>query len=124
MAMLPLASDPIRPLTLGISSARLYTHQVADRWDYLTLTWMHSATGTGDAVQYESKWVVREARAGVETQRPADEALVDVLADLGKDGWELVTETIQSYAQVAKTGFPTATTPLRVRWILKRPLAN
>jgi hypothetical protein len=119
-----IRSDPIRPLSLGICAARLYTHQVANRWDYLTLTWMHSATGTGDALQYESKWLVRPAHTGVETQRPADEALVDVLADLGKDGWELVTETIQSYAEVAKTGFPTATTPLRVRWILKRPLAD
>jgi hypothetical protein len=90
------------------------------RWEYLTLTWTHSASGPDDALQYDSKWLIRQAHTGADTERPATDALVDVLADLGNDGWDLVSETVQSSAHVAKTGYPTATTPLRVRWILKR----
>jgi hypothetical protein len=91
------------------------------RWEYLTLTWMHSASGTEGALQYESKWLIRQGHTGVETQRSADDALVDVLADLGNEGWELVNETLQSSTQLSRPGFPSASTPLRVRWILKRP---
>jgi hypothetical protein len=91
------------------------------QWEYLTLTWSHTATGTEGALQYESKWLVRHGHSGVDEPRSADEALVDVLADLGQDGWELVNETLQSSTQLNKAGFPNTSTPLRVRWILKRP---
>jgi hypothetical protein len=94
------------------------------RWEYLTLTWMHSASGEEGALKYESKWLIRHGHSGVETPRSADDALVDVLADLGQDGWELVNETLQSSAALSKSGFANTTTPLRVRWILKRPVED
>jgi hypothetical protein len=94
------------------------------RWEYLTLTWMHSATGTEGALTYESKWLIRQGHSGADTPRSADDALVDVLADLGAEGWELVNETMQSTAQLSKPGFPNSSTPLRVRWIFKRPAAD
>jgi hypothetical protein len=91
------------------------------RWEYLTLTWVHSATGTEGALTYESKWLIRQGHSGADTVRPAEDTLVDVLADLGAEGWELVNETLQSTAQISKPAYPSSTTPLRVRWILKRP---
>jgi hypothetical protein len=94
---------------------------VRTRWDYLTLTWVHTATGAEGALQFESKWLVRQGGTGSETTRSANDALVDILAELGAQGWELVNETLQSAAQLTKLGFPSATTPLRVRWIFKRP---
>jgi hypothetical protein len=84
------------------------------------LTWTHSASGAEGALQFESKWLIRQGHSGVDTPRSADDALVDVLADLGQDGWELVNETLQSAAQLSKPGFANSSTPLRVRWILKR----
>jgi hypothetical protein len=91
------------------------------RWEYLTLTWMHSVSGSEGALQYQSTWLIREGHSGVDTPRSADDALVDVLADLGAQGWELVNETIQSSTPMNRQGFPNSSTPLRVRWILKRP---
>jgi hypothetical protein len=52
----------------------------------------------------------------------------DVLAELGRDGWELCSKTIESTAiapeaQVAQ-GWDTASIPTRILWTFKRPLAD
>ena len=90
------------------------------RWSYLTLTWVLTITKTGDAVTRDSRWLIR-GHDGTESTRPGTDVLVDILGDLGGDGWELVSEAVQSTTVEAAQGYNGATTPMRVRWILKRP---
>jgi hypothetical protein len=94
---------------------------VSTRWDYLTLTWTHSVSEVNGATQRDSGWQIR-GKGGLETNRPGTDPLIEVLVDLGDQGWELVGEAGQSTTEVASQGYPKATTPLRVRWIFKRPL--
>ena len=97
------------------------------RWEYLTVAWEShfefrpavGATPASNDVWYET-WIRRCGHA--REKLPEGSELHQVLSDLGKEGWELVAERIQSSQMGNVNGWMNCSRPVEMLWTLKRQL--
>lgn len=92
-------------------------------WDYAFLYWESQARK--EWTEDRSKWVVTPLvsirRPGVGLERRDDTNPWSLFEELGRDGWELVTESIVHSYIAEVNGYPEASSPIMMRWIFKRP---
>jgi hypothetical protein len=104
---------------------------MSTRWEYLTVTWTLTATppaATGQPWRLEGAYrIVHAGHAEVRTRTydatAPSTAGDDLLAELGAEGWELVSHVIDRTAVAPSQGYETAGVPIASRQIFKRPLA-
>ena len=99
------------------------------RWEYLVVSWNLTATPPGDASE---AWTLegafdisRPGVSGVETRRydggQASTLGFELLNELGADGWELVSNTVERSTVAPAQGYQTAGFPIATAQIFKRP---
>ena len=102
---------------------------MSTRWEYLTVAWTLTATppaAAGQAWRLEGTYRIARAGApGVET-RTYDAGTTstmgdDLLAELGADGWELVSHVVERTTVSPSQGYETAGVPISSKQIFKRP---
>jgi hypothetical protein len=107
---------------------------MTERWEYLTLLWGRSlrAIEPGEASWCE-RYVIcrRESEEGEErlawdekTKPEVQPTLVALLNELGAEGWELISEIALENTVHPQTGFETVGSPISIRWLFKRRVAN
>lgn len=94
------------------------------KWEYLVLIWLYSttnrATRPADKQAAEHSIFIFQPGAGPEEYYGE---LVEALNDLGTEGWELVTsDSLESTVMDLRFGWKQVTTPIRNRYVFKRPL--
>jgi len=105
---------------------------VSTRWEYLVVAWSLTAPPPADATQ---AWALqgtfqisRPGAKGVETRRHdgAHESTLgfELMNELGAEGWELVSNTIDRSAVAPTQGYQTAGVPIASTQIFKRPVAT
>jgi hypothetical protein len=103
---------------------------VSTRWEYLVVAWSLTATPPsreGEAWGLEGVYQIsRPASTWVETRRydVAQGATLafELLNELGAEGWELVSHTIERNAVAPAQGYQTAGIPIASMQIFKRPV--
>lgn len=96
------------------------------RWEYAVIEWWSVAErreGAGsEGWSYTTTYrIVRPGEAPEEL--PPRRTIIDVLNDLGAEGWELVNTTIQHSRVGEVFGWIEASSPVYQTWLLKRPTA-
>jgi len=110
---------------------------MTDQWEYMSISWTHNAKllpGPAD----DRKWAFKEDfwiwHPGAETaeHRPLRDTqdedvsgtdILEILNELGAEGWELIGETLRESAAGKRRGWPEAAYPIVRQWTLKRRLA-
>ena len=98
------------------------------RWEYLIVAWNLTATppaSPSEAWTLEGAFHISRPGGVVETRR-YDGALpptlgFELLNELGADGWELVSNTVERSTVAAAQGYQTAGVPIASTQIFKRP---
>lgn len=89
-------------------------------WEYVAVLWEASCENVDGSWVHSSSIRVWRPDRDVE-ERPGD-SRVSVLNDLGAEGWELATETIeQTSIAFGARGYTDVGYPVAIRWTLKRP---
>ena len=104
-----------------------------ERWEYLTVVWVYSAKKLSqDPAKHEFAFkkdlFIWHPGAGEADVRPlwssADADVVgnclDVLNELGAEGWELVTEVVMDSTVGPREDWGEVGYPVRQRWLFKR----
>jgi hypothetical protein len=106
-------------------------------WEYMAVNWVYTREWTlpadgspGKAIWRSKLHIYRsgqeaEIRDCYDSEEPVAKAAwwLDVLQELGAEGWELVGETVQDTVLVSEeNGWKSKGTPANVRWLLKRRL--
>ena len=98
------------------------------RWEYLQLVWDTRLNGVG----VDAKWMQWATIHTAEREplilmdgEPAEKRWnpLNVLSDLGSQGWELVTMEVNHGAYVQQQGQGYHAVPIQRRWWLKRPIS-
>ncbi len=110
---------------------------MTDRWEYMSVVWTYDAKllpGPAD----DGKWAFKEDfwiwHPGAETadHRPLRDTedkdvsgpdILEILNELGAEGWELVSETVRESSAGKRRGWPEAAHPIVRQWTLKRRAA-
>jgi hypothetical protein len=103
------------------------------RWEYLTVLRLYE-TAQDDfpgKTWTENFWIYRpgdeegqkrEAHSGSSKEPEYKVTIRDIFAELGAEGWELVSETVLDTTIVAGgLGWTDVAIPVRMRWTFKRP---
>jgi hypothetical protein len=109
---------------------------MTERWEYLTLLWGNGlrAIQSGEVSWWE-RYVIcrRENEAGEErlawdekTKPEMQPTLVALLNELGDEGWELISEMplVNTVQTGTHPGFDTVGSPISIRWLFKRRVAD
>lgn len=104
-----------------------------ERWEYMAIHWLYSSRFVPGSApdkeeqQWRGEYFLRRPGAEIETHLQHDfgeepkVSFLDLLAELGAEGWELVSETALSAAAVTGThGWSDVGMPIEIRWTLKR----
>ena len=105
---------------------------MSTRWEYLVVAWSLTATPPPEASE---AWglqgvfqISRPGTAEVETRRydgARSSALgFELLNELGAEGWELVSNTVERSAVAPTQGYQTAGVPIASTQIFKRPVES
>lgn len=108
------------------------------RWEYAVLEWSYETHGTvverevgvgsrvstasSRDVSYRHLWRIRYPGGEPQPVVGEDVSLGGVLNELGREGWELVSEVVMDRSAAPVRGWPRADVPVSVRYTLKRPL--
>jgi hypothetical protein len=107
------------------------------RWEYMAVNWVYTREsalpedGPPEKTAWRSKLHIyrsgqkTETRDCYDSEQPVANAAwwLDVLQELGGEGWELVGETVQDTVLISEeNGWKSRETPANVRWLLKRRL--
>ena len=103
---------------------------MSTRWEYLVVSWNLTATPPADESE---AWTLdgafqisRPGDPGVETRRydggQASTLGFELLNELGADGWELVSNTVERSTVAPAQGYQTAGFPIATTQIFKRPV--
>lgn len=93
------------------------------RWEYLVLVWRETMTGEVQAPTYERHLSIKTSGDGEEQRIPAEKPFMEVMHELGAEGWELVGESATTSALFeAYDGFPATSVAVGKRWTFKRPI--
>jgi hypothetical protein len=93
------------------------------RWEYLILVWRESMTGEVQAPSYERHLSITRSRDRRVQRVHAEKPFMEVMHELGAEGWELVGESVTSSALFeGHDGFPAASVAVGRRWTFKRPV--
>jgi hypothetical protein len=105
-----------------------------ERWEYLSLTWTHEREkiAPGEYKWTQTYWVYWPGQEEAEKRHVWDsdtkeykEALQDTLNGFGQEGWELVSETtLNSVVFSEQQGVEMVGSPISMRWMFKRPVAD
>lgn len=98
-----------------------------NRWEYLQLAWFVWVKGEGESAKWmESAYIYR---AGREPEKLVEQPMdgqrwnsLEVVSDLGSQGWELVTLEARNGAYIPGEGQGYHATPVDRRWWFKRPI--
>ena len=105
---------------------------MSTRWEYLVVAWSLTATPPADPAQ---GWALagtfqisRPGASEVETRRYDGTHVstigFELLNELGAEGWELVSNTIERSAVAPTQGYQTAGVPIASTQIFKRAVAT
>jgi len=112
---------------------------MTELWEYMSFRWTYAIAPQAGTVESERKWAYKEDiyiwHPGAEKaeHRPvrdsADSRIsgprpLDVLNELGAEGWELVETSVTGSAVGPKYGWDEASFPVERGWTLKRPVAR
>jgi hypothetical protein len=93
------------------------------RWEYLQVGWSSTAEAKPPPARSGARTDLRILRPGQETERLAPgRPLLDVINDLGAEGWELVSGLVQSSRIAKLNNWSEASTPVQMHWTFKRPI--
>jgi hypothetical protein len=96
---------------------------VTARWEYLSLVWTshfsYSPTAGGST---ESRFKVSRPGSDDPEERPGSDRVIDILNELGAEGWELTTMEVQANIVGKSQGWSEAGRPVRRVWMFKRPV--
>jgi hypothetical protein len=104
---------------------------MSTRWEYLVVAWTLTATPSADPAE---PWTLdgafhisRPGVSGAETRRydgtQASTLGFELLNELGAEGWELVSNTVDRSTVAPAQGYQTAGAPIATTQIFKRPAA-
>ena len=108
---------------------------MTERWEYLIIVWAYEAISLSTSRdnpkwRYKKDFYIWHPGATEADHRPVSDSedkevsgpnSLDLLNELGKEGWELVGEMISESAIAKRLGWPDAGYPIRREWTLKRP---
>ena len=102
---------------------------MSTRWEYLVLAWAMTATppdASSDAWRLDASFhIFRPGAASAETRSydgsQASTLGFELLNELGAEGWELVSSTVERTAVAPAQGYQTAGVPIATTQIFKRP---
>ena len=103
---------------------------MSTRWEYLVVAWSLTATppaSAADAWRLDGTFQIsRPGVPGAEARRydgsQATALGFDLLNELGAEGWELVSNTVERSTVSAAQGYQTAGVPIAWTQIFKRPV--
>ena len=98
------------------------------RWEYLVVAWNLTATppvSPSEAWTLEGAFHISRPGVGVEARRydgaQASTLGFELLNELGADGWELVSSTVDRSTVAPAQGYQTAGVPIASTQVFKRP---
>jgi hypothetical protein len=98
------------------------------RWEYLVLSWAMTATPpdeVSDVWRLDASFHIFRPGVAAETRSydgtQASMLGVELLNELGSEGWELVSSVVERTAVAPAQGYETAGVPIATTQIFKRP---
>jgi hypothetical protein len=107
------------------------------RWEYASFIWIYSVAPQKGFTESDGKWAHKEdiyvwrpgaekaehlPMSDTEDETVAGPSLLDVLNDLGAEGWELVTRETTRSGVGKSYGWFEGSFPIAVNYVLKRPV--
>lgn len=106
---------------------------MTERWEYMQVEWVATTSRKmidgsprqthRSEIEIAAPGEEKEIRLSYDSENPEaqTENLLQVLNELGAEGWELIGEVVSESIIAPKSGWPQVGMPIRTQYLLKRP---